>query len=236
MTPPLGAWELTGTPVPLPGGHRNAVLRVGKHVLKSTRRSEAAVTWLLPLAELMQTCGLMMPRPVRSQATGTFIVDGWTCEPFVPGVPTAPRDIADRMTAFHRAAAHLPQRDGFIAARDLGAEQCGGDIDLDGLPPALASAMLAAWDALPDDLTVVHGDLNATNILTDDTGQVTLIDWDEARRDAPAFDLVTWTEQPPQHVTRAALAWEIACSWQLEPDHARALIPAFKTAMAPDKG
>lgn len=230
MTPPLGAWGLTGTPVPLSGGHRNTVLRVGQHVLKSTRRSEAALAWLLPIARHAKTCGLDMPTPLRSRR-GAFVVDGWTCEPFCAGAPTAPKIIADRVARLHRATINLPQRDGFECARSLLTKESGGDIDLQAMPAGLVAQIRTAWQAVADDTTAVHGDLNPANILTDGKGVTTLIDWDEARRDHPLFDTVTWTEEPSIETRRATLAWEIACSWQTEPSHARDLVPALLLAM-----
>lgn len=231
MTPPLGAWGLTGTPVPLPGGHRNTVLRVGQHVLKTTRRSEPAIEWLLPVSRIAATCGLNMPCPMRSRS-GTFVVDGWTCEPFCVGGPTPPEAIGDRIRRLHNAATDLPQRDGFASARDLLTKQVGGDIDLTAMPPDLTAHIKAAWQAIGNETTVVHGDLNRANILTDGNGVTTLIDWDEARCDHPLFDTVTLSDTPPLVTRRATLAWEIACSWHLEPAHARALVPSFLSAMA----
>lgn len=219
----MDAWGLTGTPVPLPGGHRNTVLRVGDHVLKTTRRSEAAMEWLLPVAGLAANCGLNMPSPIRA-TSGVIVVEGWTCELFCPGTPTSPTDIADRMVSFHHVAAGMPQRDGFLSARALLANATGGDIDLSVMPPDLVSKLRAAWTHLPDTQTAIHSDLNARNILTANDGTVTLIDWDEARRDAPLFDTATWSGTPD---SRAALAWEVASCWQIEPARARQLAQLF---------
>lgn len=226
MTPPLGAWGLTGTPVPLPGGHRNMVLRVGDHVLKSTRRSEAAIAWLLPVAECAFAAGLNVPVPRRS-VRGSLVFDGWTCEPFWPGTPTPPADISDRMSRFHASAQDLPQRHGFASAHDLLTCTKGGDVDLGAMPPALVSRLRSAWAQIEGNSTIVHGDLNATNILTAPDGTVALVDWDEARRDNPLFDAVTWSDPVPPEATRASMAWEIACSWQVEPEHARRVAQLF---------
>ncbi len=223
MTPPLGAWGLTGTPVPLPGGHRNTVLRVGNHVLKTTRRSEGAIAWLLPVAKHAIESGLNVPVPMRSH-DGRCVVDGWTCEPFCPGRPTSPVHIADRMTRFHVSSFNLPQRDGFASAHDLLTCTKGGDVDLDAMPEDLVTRLRAAWASVGRDSTIVHGDLNAANILTAADGTVTLVDWDEARRDAPVFDTATWSDAPSPVAT---LAWEVACSWQIESSHARRVAQLF---------
>lgn len=226
MNPPLAAWGLTGTPVPLPGGHRNTVLRVGDHVLKTTRRSEAAIAWLLPVAVRASVSGLTMPRLLRT-SSGDFVADGWTCEAFHPGIATSPVEIADRMAAFHTQTSDLPQRAGFATARDMLHQTKCGDIDLSAMPPALVASLRQAWSALSGPPAIIHADLNASNILRASDGTVTLIDWDEARRDVPLFDTVTWHTPHDPIAKRAAMAWEIACSWHVEPDHARRLAQVF---------
>ncbi|MEL6452963.1 MAG: phosphotransferase [Pseudomonadota bacterium] len=225
MIPPLGAWGLTGTPVPLPGGHRNTVLRVGDHVVKSTRRSEAAIAWLLPVLDAAEQAGLRAPRPLRS-ASGALVVDGWTCEACLPGAPTDPTSIAAQMAAFHSLTQSQPQRPGFASAGALVMAHRGGDIDLTAMPPPLVARLRAAWAMLPNDQTVVHGDLSRGNLLTGADGGVTLVDWDEARVDHPGFDLAQLGQHDPIQA-RAAYAWEIACCWQIEPDRARALAQVF---------
>ena len=225
MTPPLWAWGLSGDAHPLPGGHRNTVLRVGNHVVKSTRRTEAALRWLEEAQDAAQACGLYAPRLVPS-TDGTLCVAGWTCEPYLPGTPTDPAQISRHMTAFHQHAAHLAPRPGCAGALDLITADKGGDVDLSHMPRDLVRRLRAAWRALPDAHTTVHGDLTPDNILTTAEGRIVLLDWDEARRDSPAFDRATWDGSDPV-ATRAAQAWEIACCWQIEPDHARALAHQF---------
>ena len=223
--PPLGAWGLTGTPVPLPGGHRNTVLRVGDHVLKSTRRSEAAINWLLPVINRLEQYGLSAPRPMRSHH-GAFVVDGWTCEPFVVGTSCNPSRLQTAWPRVAQATRQIRQRPGFASANALLHRPSGGDINLGHLPPPLTRALRAAWRALPPERPcVVHGDLNATNLIQNgDT--ITLVDWDEARMDHPGLDRATLgLGTSAEH--RAATAWEIACSWQIEPAHARALVKPF---------
>ncbi|WP_223428598.1 phosphotransferase [Tateyamaria pelophila] len=215
MTPSLGAWGLSGDLRPLPGGHRNRVLRVGNYVLKTSRRSEAALQWLGDVQDVAATCGLDSPRLIRS-AQGTLKVQGWTCEPFCDGVETSPSDIFPQITAFHLHVARLPQRPVFASASDLLTGTSGADIDLSVMPTDLVQRLRDAWSQLPTQQVTVHADLNPSNILRDVHGAVTLIDWDEARRDASIFDLGDVTEP-------ARLAWEIACCWQIEPEHARAL-------------
>jgi hypothetical protein len=47
-----------------------------------------------------------------------------------------------------------------------------------------------------------------------------LLDWDECRRDLVLFDLGHLSKVGTVE-RRALLAWEVACSWMIEPDHAR---------------
>ncbi|WP_052249626.1 phosphotransferase [Tateyamaria sp. ANG-S1] len=225
MTPPLGAWGLMGTPAPLPGGHRNTVLRVGDHVLKTTRRSEAGIAWLLPVIDALERSGLSATRPMRS-AGGTLIVDGWTCEPFCRGTPCDPSCLQDVWPQLALGTRTIKQRQGFASSKALLYLPHGGDINLSHLPPPLARALRAAWRALDHEgPCVVHGDLNASNLIQ--TGdRITIIDWDEARMDHPGFDRVALGLGTPAE-RHAAAAWEIACSWQIEPDHARALVKPF---------
>ena len=71
-------------------------------------------------------------------------------------------------------------------------------------------------------MTLVHGDLNFANLLRCPDGRVTLIDWDECRRDLSLFDLAVLPGARAVEA-RALLAWEAACSWHREPDYARTM-------------
>ncbi|WP_299724876.1 phosphotransferase [uncultured Tateyamaria sp.] len=219
MNPPLAAWDLSGDARPLPGGHRNTVLRVGNHVLKTTRRSEAALRWLEPVQTGAATCGLYAPRLLPSR-DGSLNVEGWTCEPYCAGVPTSPCDIAGNMRDFHALGGDIPQRPGFASARDLLERDAGGDVDLSAMPGELAASLRAVWSDLAGAETAIHADLNPSNILRDADGRVTLIDWDEARRDVTLFD-----SADAAHPARQA--WEVACCWHIEPDRARTLAHLF---------
>ncbi|WP_299148856.1 phosphotransferase [uncultured Tateyamaria sp.] len=222
MIPPLAAWGLTGTPVTLRGGHRNTVLRVGAHVLKTTRRSEAALEWLTPVHDAAQAAGLRVPRLIRSEA-GALNVEGWTCEPYLPGRPSDARTIATRIEAFHHACIALPQRPGFASATDLIMSECGGDVDLRLMPTQVVAQIRQAWSAVAGQpQSVVHGDLGPSNIPIDREGTISLIDWDEARFDLTLFDTALTGNTRPE-AKRARLAREIACCWQIEPDRARRL-------------
>ncbi len=227
--PPLSAWGLSGPLTPLSGGHRNTVYRTAgpgpARVLKSTRRSEAAVAWLLPVLEAAASAGFLVPPPLLSQ-NGQLVVNGWTCEPWLEGVPSGAdtlRALGPQLSAFHAATRIGSQRPGFLSARDLLWMEQGGDVDLSGMPSDLVSACREAWHPISEEKQcAIHGDLFAENVLCCPDGRFALIDWDEARRDVPGFDLVH-VAQTSASWHRAHLAWEVACSWTVEPDYARQL-------------
>jgi hypothetical protein len=234
--PPLAAWGLSADLIPLPGGHRNTVLRTTGDgpawVFKTTRRDMAALAWLTPVQDAARAAGLEAPR-LRPGLRGHLRENGWTCEPFVAGTPLSAADmpcLAPALSLFHGTTGAMPQRPGFRAARDLLEMDTGGDIDLTVMPPDIAAACRAVWRVLLDTpVAAIHGDLNPANILRTPSGALCLLDWDEARVDAPLFDGVTPKEQTPE-AARARLAWEIACSLRVEQDHARALLPALSAA------
>ncbi len=228
--PPLALWGIEAPPAPLSGGHRNRVMRAGGYVLKSTRRSAAALAWLGPLHTAAEAAGLIVPRLIPS-TRGALVEGGWTCEPFIAGSPGTEADLAALpLAAFHRTTAALPQRPGFAAAADLAEGEAAGDIDLAALPPGLAAACRAAWRALlPLPRAAIHGDIAPHNLIRTREGRLALIDWDEARRDALAFD--TGSGDPA--IARALAAWEIAVCWQVEPERARKLASGFAPQSAP---
>ncbi|MCF6305024.1 MAG: hypothetical protein L3J33_06595 [Rhodobacteraceae bacterium] len=80
-----GRFEVLGQ---LSGGHRNACFKVAKNgrlfVVKTTRRSNAALAWLGPVQEFAQKAGFRVPRLIRSKG-GNLSENGWTLEPFFAG-------------------------------------------------------------------------------------------------------------------------------------------------------
>jgi Ser/Thr protein kinase RdoA (MazF antagonist) len=226
--PPIARWGLDCALHPLPGGHRNLAFRTQSLpqdlVFKSTRRTAGALAWLGQVHACARACGFTAPGLIPSR-NGSLVEQGWTCEPFFAGRAFTVADLpalGPRIASFHRATRALPQRPGFLSARALLAQDQGGDVDLALIPPALVQGCRAAWSALAGEETVIHADLSPGNILHGIDGQPILLDWDEARRDLPAFDLAQLA--PPDAATRrATLAWEVACSWQIEPDRARTL-------------
>lgn len=227
MLPPIHLWEIDAPLEPLSGGHRNAVFRTSELerdlVFKSTRRDEVQIRWLTPVLTAAQAAGFVVATPIPA-CDGRHVADGWTCEPLIEGRPFQPDDvpqIAEQIDRLHAATARLPQRPGFATARGFLSMDRGGDVDLTTLPPDLAQLCRKAWDDVAGDTGVIHGDLGAGNLLHTESGPA-LLDWDEARVDLRAFDLIRSRPDTATATQKtAALAWEVACSWQIEPEHAK---------------
>lgn len=226
VTPPTALWGVSDPVATLSGGHRNAVFKTTgseqSFVLKSCRRSEEAVAWLLPVLEQAAASGFVVAEPLRS-LKGSFVAEGWTCEPFIAGSAVTAHElpaVLEPLLDFHVRTRHLPQRPGFLSSGALATATTGGDVDLNAMPADLVTLCRAAWaqlDEAPE--TIVHGDLFAENVLRCPDGRFAIIDWDEARRDRASFDLVN-VQTPDKATQRAHLAWEVACSWLIEPDYA----------------
>lgn len=233
--PPIERWGITADLVPLAGGHRNLAFRtvglgMGQElVFKSTRRTEAAVRWLSGVQDIARTCGFVVPEQLAGR-DGRLVEDGWTCETFVAGTPLAPDDVPSNLAPiedFHQATAGLPQRPGVLSSRDLIDQSHGGDVDLRAMPADLVHICREAWVAVAVRRdAVIHGDLTSGNLIRCPDGRVCLIDWDECRRDLVLFDLAP-LRRSDENERRACLAWEVACSWLIEPDHARQLAARF---------
>ncbi|WP_109472992.1 phosphotransferase enzyme family protein [Ornithinimicrobium cavernae] len=225
---PLTAWSGLEVMGPLSGGHRNTVLlgRLGEHrvVIRRSRRSAESLAWELDLLEHLHTDGVVVPETVPT-ADGQRHRDGWHVQLHIDGREPAPADDQALLAALrdvHARTSGWPQRPGSRSARELLTTEVGGDIDLSAVPPSLRETLRAAWAVVdPQARCVVHGDAGGANALVLSDGRCALLDWDEARVDDPLFDLAAPNE--PLH-TRAALAWEIATCWVVEPDYARSLV------------
>lgn len=227
MQPPIERWGVVADLRPLAGGHRNQAFRtVGlarELVFKSTRRSSAAILWLVKVQQIARQSGFVVPDMIRC-LDGDHVADRWTCEPLVEGRPFEPEEmptILPLVSAFHTATLTVRQRPGFLSSRALLRKTVGGDVDLTAMPTELVARCRDAWCNVSDrTMAVVHGDLNCTNLIRCPDGRAALIDWDECRRDLVLFDLGP-LGQGCDAERRARLAWEVACSWVLEPDHAK---------------
>lgn len=214
---------------PIGAGARNAVFRCGDLVLKSTRRSEAALRWLTPVQAAARRAGFVISDSVPAR-NGRLIAGNWTAERFLPGRPAEGGELAalaSRIAAFHRAARWLPPRPGCPGMAALLRVGRGGDVALPAMPRPLAKAIRAAFAAVAGTAQgVVHGDLNPGNVILT-AGGPALIDWDESRRDALFLDRAALGLRLRPAERRAALAWEIACCWGPEPARARRLARGF---------
>jgi Ser/Thr protein kinase RdoA (MazF antagonist) len=192
-------------------------------VFKSTRRAAAAVLWLVNIQQIVRQSGFAVPELIESRE-GKFVEEGWTCETYVEGRPFTPDEvpaILPLVSQFHIATADLPQRPGFLSSRALLKEVSGGDVDLNAMPTDLVTRCRKAWRAVSErQEAVIHGDLNAGNLIRCPDGRTALLDWDECRRDLILFDLGPLREGDAKE-RKARLAWEVACSWGVEPDYAK---------------
>jgi Ser/Thr protein kinase RdoA (MazF antagonist) len=233
----LPAWGELREVSSLADGHRNAAMlveRAGERfVAKTTRRSRAAIEWLVDVLIAANAAGFVVPRLIPS-GDGRLVVEGVTLETWIEGDLLQPSDLARAMPLireFHRLAARFGQRPGFASSQDLLVQDSGGDVELSSMPERLVDACRAAWRGLAGaGLAVVHGDLNRSNLLLTPTGGIGLVDWDESRVDVPLLDETALLsgdslggEAPANASERALLAWEVAVSWQLEPEYAQRL-------------
>nr|WP_284739617.1 aminoglycoside phosphotransferase family protein [Rhizobium sp. CG5] len=227
VRPPVDRWGVTAELLPLVGGHRNLAFKTlglpRELVFKTTRRTTAAILWLVQVQQIARQHGFVVPELIESR-WGQLVEDGWTCETHVEGTSFAPEEmpaILPLISDFHAATADLPQRPGFLSSVALLDEVSGGDVDLDTMPVQLVSRCREAWRGVQDRKdAIIHGDLNPGNLIRCSDGRTALIDWDECRRDLVLFDLGTLREGDEAE-RKARLAWEVACSWLVEPDHAK---------------
>jgi len=235
LTAILSHWGDFEVVEPLKGGHRNQVFRVrgqkGDFVLKSTRRSEASIAWLMDVHVVARSTGIVVPALVQSN-NGSFVCDGWTLEQFVEG--SHPKDLPTdwlhlTMCEFHAATARFRQRPGFASSTELISVDIGGDIDFRQMPEELVVAIRDAWQSAGfPPMGVIHGDINPSNIVTLPDGGYALLDWDESRVDFQFYDGNHFsTTIATSACKRAAQAYEIACSWHVEPEYAQRLTHAF---------
>lgn len=218
-------WGVSACLEPLTGGRRNRVFHAKSVVFKSTRRSPEAIIWLAKVHNCARGAQLLVPELLQSE-DGNLIENGWTCEPFFEGEHPSEDELVHlrpQIVEFHAATTNIPQRPGFRSSVELLHLSSGGDVNLNAMPVALVEKCRDAWSAVSDrQTTIVHGDLNPANIIKTRNGGFVMVDWDESRRDLALFDLGQLSEDD-ESGRRARLAWEVACSWVLEPEHAQKL-------------
>lgn len=204
---------------PPPGGPRR--VRSGEMVFRTTTRSEEAVAWLADVHDLAERAGFAVARHVPG-VSGRMVERGWTCEPYLPGRPFAPAEVAQVRTQIkmlHDLTRRVPQRPGFRSSQALLQWDESGDIHMRVLPRDIAAACRAAWQPLRGlPLSIVHGDMAARNLIWCEDGRPGLLGWDDCRRDVGLFDTADSDE-----AIRARLAWQVAALWAQEPERARRL-------------
>lgn len=231
----LSAWTDLVVLGPVSGGVRNQVFRVtvagNRCVARRGSRIGAALAWEVELLRHLATEGVPVPTLVRSSDHRLF-VDNTIVMEEIDGVrPPETRwaEIMDAVAKVHAATPDWPQRPGFASSADLLVQDSGGDVDLSVMPGEIVAKCRRAWSMLSDiAFTAVHGDPNAGNAIASSSGQLVLIDWDEARVDHPWLDLGALG--PPQSglsgkdatiAYQASVAWEVSTCWNHEPAYAR---------------
>jgi Ser/Thr protein kinase RdoA (MazF antagonist) len=229
----LSAWGQCRTLESLPGGNRNAVLLVERQgerlVAKYSRRRREAIEWLLDVQAKAREAGFIVPELVASN-DGRLQVGGVTVERWIDGLSVGHSQLLQvkpLVGKFHALTRGWPQRPGFASSLELLQVDRGGDVDLSQMPEELVAACRAAWRELEGErASVVHGDLNPSNLLVTTSGRFALLDWDETRVDVSVLDeagLSGGEKVAQPHAQRALLAWEVAASWLIEPEYARRL-------------
>src|SRR5947209_1540739 len=234
----------------LTGGYRNRLwaVRAGgrRYAARLSARPEAALEWEIRLLQHLRSAGMVVPE-IFPAGDGRTQVNGLVLFGWLEGQPPSSehdwRLVADELLRLHALTPDWPQRPAFRSSRDLLAEERGGDIRLDLMPPDVVKRVRGAWQALPGEpMSAVHGDPGASNIRLQ-AGRVGFIDWDEARVDISLLDLAalpSGLDLPvvPERLARArraAIAWEVANAWILEPDYARSRLTQLEVLLAAEK-
>ena len=241
--PDVSVWPGVVITEVLTGGARAAVYAarrgVESLVVKVSPRGAASLDWELELLVALDEAGVRVPLPVPT-AGGGLRAGSVFISSFLPGGPPSSaehwRAGAAALERVHQFTRGWPQRPGSASAAQLMTTARGADVDLDAMPLEAAALVRSCWQPLVTQAgggepCVVHGDVGAGALLVDGD-QVAIIDWDEARVDAPAFDLAALLADAGEAVAAphgigrqvladAALAWEVATCWIVEPTYAR---------------
>jgi Ser/Thr protein kinase RdoA (MazF antagonist) len=232
--PDVSAWAGVELVAPISGGARSDphLARRGgeRFVVRRSTRPQQALRWELDVADHLEEAGLLVPSTVPTD-DGRRHHHGVLVQRLLPGRPPRTdedwRCVRTTIDRLHRVTEGWGQRPGFAGAQELMTSSRGGDVALDAMPEGAVALVRDCWRPLVGGATcVVHGDIGAGNLLVDGK-TVGLIDWDESRVDVPGFDLgnlpasvVTGSPIPVALLQRAALAWEVATCWVVEPDYA----------------
>jgi ribosomal protein S18 acetylase RimI-like enzyme len=226
----LGAWGEAVVHGPLAGGVRNDVRLVdldGRRVVaRWSGRSEEDLAWETSLLVDLAAAGLDVPEPVPAQ-DGRRVIDGMVVLPFVEGRrPEHGADwerVAAALRAVHEVGTRLgrAQRPGWAGTAELLTVDAGTSVDLTQMPAEAVARCRTAWARLAGrPRTVIHGDPNPDNVRITPDGRAVLLDWDEARIDAPDLDLAdlpgdagALARDRGFAADQAAHAWEAAVCW-----------------------
>ncbi|MBA3908949.1 MAG: hypothetical protein C0524_03480 [Rhodobacter sp.] len=187
---------------PMPGGARSRLWRVEVEgrlcVARQVRAGEPSLRWLARLQAVATREGLCLA-PMIPSRSGALTVGGWTVEPWLDGLPGNATDLGEvrhGLRRMHRATRVWPARPGLVRR----------------LPLRLAAPAAQ--------VSAVHGDVHAGNVLRLAGGSLALIDWEEARIGDPQLDLGFERDAAGR---AAHAASEAAACWWVEPDRARAM-------------
>jgi uncharacterized protein (TIGR02569 family) len=174
------AFGLAGPVLRLTGGSRPAY-RVGDVVLKQlhatsleTEHSLALAPWLAAALAPLQEEGFRLARPIAARDGRWVLEDGWAAWTFVEGSPPHFGDIPGAIAAIralHRALVHVarhPLLDQNTTAWGVAHRRCWQDQPgrVHPLLASLVDELYARYRPLPPlPGQLIHGDLNAENVL-----------------------------------------------------------------------
>jgi Ser/Thr protein kinase RdoA (MazF antagonist) len=230
----------------LSDGHRNRVAVVAidgrPYVARLGRVNESALDWEATLLDWLYRCDVGVPALVPTRRTDVRELHSGGCivmEVVEGHHPESDDDwelVATALRRLHHVSGGWPQRPGSRAAADLLTYEHAENVAVSAMPPDAVRRCRAAWAAVAHvPRTVIHGDPRVGNIRIRGD-RAFLLGWDEARVDAPVFDLATL----PRRVAgldaaawavalRASVAWEAANRWTSEPTYARRQLDQLRT-------
>jgi Ser/Thr protein kinase RdoA (MazF antagonist) len=241
--PDLSAWskraEIEGR---LGGGDRNAVWLVrldsDRAVARVSRRSTQALEWEVELLSTLAQHSFRVSQPIQTM-DGRLIDTSVLLMTWMEGTPPSSghewRAVADELRRMHELTRGWRQRPDFASSQDLLHHNSGGDVHLDHMPTDVVERVRSAWTGVADEPTsVIHADARGNTLV--ENGRVGFIDWDESRVDAwlldfdlPLSSIDGVDKDRLVAARRAGVAWEVACSWTIEPEYARRRLRELET-------